>query len=261
MSVDLIQYAGLAQSILQGSTPYSSAKRAISSLFAAQTNLSRFEHLCLRLTVIDSYYSTNMSKRYYGIEDIGLALQRIGPADDDITQFFLDYITNPPSSSEANAFFSAVYGINKSGDRSKRAQSLISKYGYFQTVYRFPIFDTLARKSYAKLSRLYPDQIRRCRKLDDIQEFFQCLRELNKTIDSYDKMDNLLWLMGKVAEGNLSLIINRDKYVALTVHCGQKLSLPLLQNLAANGSTARGILGEDLCAFISFVGNLDTANG
>ncbi len=250
--------ASLAQRILHGKTPYAVAKRAISTLFSVDTSLPRLEQLCLRLTVIDSYYSTNMSKRYYGVEDVGSALQSLRATDTDLVGFFLDYIKSPLASSEGRRLFEMTYGMDKHGRSSKRAQSLISKYAYFLTNYQFPIFDTLARQSYVTLSKAFPDQVDPCVRPGQVGHFFASLSVLNESIGSFDALDNLLWLMGKVVEGNLSLILPRDNYLRLINHCKGPTSLSTLCRLASIDSNGPAILGEDLCTFVGLVAAADT---
>jgi hypothetical protein len=253
VSTKLVEHAQLAQSILHYGTPYAFAKKAIRSLFSNSTMPSYQEMISLRLTVIDSYYSTNMNKRYYGIEDISSSLQRIAEADAELESFFLSYIRSPKSFSRGVDLFNAIYGIDKSGDPAKRAQSLISKYAYFVTNFRFPIYDSLAKKSYQRLSKTYPKTVTPCKGIDDVNQFFQCISELNLIFKDFDLMDNLLWLIGKVKEGNLSLIIIRADYEALMSICNGPLSYHELVDISENNGKASSILGQELVRFIQFV--------
>lgn len=254
---ELIQYAELARSILGNSTPYSFTKRAIRSLFETSTSLSYQELTALRLTVIDSYYSTNMNKRYYGIEDITSALVEAGADNGELSNFFLDYIQHPSPDRKGSKLFNGIYGINKDGKPAKKAQSLISKYAYFITNFHFPIYDSLAKGSYRRLSKVYSDIVQPCSKIDDdVDRFFECIGRLNLLFKNYDLLDNLLWLIGKVKEGNLSLIMKRSGYEALTDICKGKLSYEQLIALSAEGGMASSIIGNDLCSFINFVRQL-----
>jgi hypothetical protein len=63
---DLIKYSILANKLLNNETRYNSNKTIISEVF----KIVYPSKVQFRLTVIDSYYSTQMSKRLYGIEDI-----------------------------------------------------------------------------------------------------------------------------------------------------------------------------------------------
>lgn len=66
MNNTLVKYSSLANKILNNETRYKTNKAIISEVFT-MNNPNKVQ---FRLTVIDSYYSTQMSKRLYGIEDI-----------------------------------------------------------------------------------------------------------------------------------------------------------------------------------------------
>lgn len=65
----MINYSNLAQNILQQETMYQANKKIIQDIFIAPSVTFK-DTIQFRLTVIYSYYSTQMSKRLYGIEDI-----------------------------------------------------------------------------------------------------------------------------------------------------------------------------------------------
>jgi hypothetical protein len=256
MQIEIRTYAELARTILSGTTPYSAAKRTIQSLFESPPKLPYLEAVALRLTVVDSYYSTNMSKRYYGIEDIAVSLQNIGPSDDQLSIFFRDYIQRPLAHEEGRRLFAGVYGINKKGDQKKRAQSLISKYGYFQTRFQFPIYDSLAKQSYRRLSIASPIQVPTCKRLDDPGEFFAAISKLNAMTHDFDLLDNLLWLIGKVKEASLSLVVSRKAYLKLLSCTSSPMTYDLLVKIGRSKTEASSVLGKDLCAFIAFTRSL-----
>ena len=66
---EIKEMANLAEEILK-STPYSEDKTDIRKFFEKDFGFSYQEIVKIRLTVIDSYYSTNMSMRYYGIKEL-----------------------------------------------------------------------------------------------------------------------------------------------------------------------------------------------
>lgn len=74
---NLIKYSNLANKILNNETKYKTNKAIISEVFT-MNNPNRVQ---FRLTVIDSYYSTQMSKRLYGIEDIVKELIKYSDAE------------------------------------------------------------------------------------------------------------------------------------------------------------------------------------
>lgn len=62
----------ITQKILNNNTPYINDKMIIQSFF----NKDKIEKdkLIQQLTILDSMYSTNMGKRYFGIEEIADAI-------------------------------------------------------------------------------------------------------------------------------------------------------------------------------------------
>ena len=78
---ELLAMAKVAKSILNDNTPYLRDKFLIRTLFTSSSDLPNSDLVILRLTVIDSFYGTNMSKRYYGVEDLGHALLSLGHDD------------------------------------------------------------------------------------------------------------------------------------------------------------------------------------
>ena len=95
--------------------------------------------------------------------------------------------------------------------------SLISKYLYFLTTYQFPIYDNLVKISYPLIKRKYSElAIKDLNDNFDIS-YFENLKHLNSitATNDFNKLDNLLWLFGKLTEGSLSLIINKQNYLQL----------------------------------------------
>src|SRR5690606_32084798 len=113
--------------------------------------LSLSDIVILRLTVIDSYYSTQMNKRIFGIEDIANKIEEF-KTDDFLKKQCEIFLDNPTkSNSDISRLFEDKFGIHKNGNESGQAASLISKYLYFLMDYKFPIFDSLAIESYKTL--------------------------------------------------------------------------------------------------------------
>ena len=69
MTTDIKFYSEIANQILHKKTDYFKDKQIIKKIFTT-TGDDHQENIRLRLTIIDSYYSTNMNRRYYGIEHI-----------------------------------------------------------------------------------------------------------------------------------------------------------------------------------------------
>ena len=118
---------------------------------------------------------------------------------------------------EIAELFANKYGIRKNGTNAGSAQSLISKYAYFITNYKFPIYDNLVQIAFPLIANKFPSL-----KLSNLPKkfeysYFQQISELNivSNINNFDTLDNLLWLFGKLKEGSFSLILNKDKYKKL----------------------------------------------
>lgn len=93
------------QTLFAGSG-YSSNKRAISKLFentneyvVANENKNKEEikaDILLRLTVIDSMYSTQMGKRYYGLDDLAKAIYAVQQEKHrPLKELFVDFAASP----------------------------------------------------------------------------------------------------------------------------------------------------------------------
>jgi hypothetical protein len=253
---ELAHYARLAQLVLLQDVPYKFDKAVLASLFSSQLLPGHEQMIALRLTAIDGYYSTNMSKRHYWIEDIVAAFAKAGADDSSLKAFFLDYIESPVTGSPGSSLLNSTYGITKGGAPSNRAHSLLSKYAYFLTNGCFPIYDTLVRESYNRLSKRFPDTFAPCPNLDDVDVFFQRFSVLRADFGDFDLLDNLLWLLGKVSSGSLSLVLSKERYVLVRQSVKGELSGVALADTARQDNRARAALGPDLCEFIEFAQTL-----
>ncbi|MDA3048377.1 hypothetical protein [Campylobacter sp. JMF_08 NE1] len=195
--MELKEFIKLSVNVLKDKTPYIEQKNLISDIF------EKTENILVRLTIIDSLYSTQMNKRLYGLNDLANEIGKIKDLDKEI-QNFKD---NKPN--KISKLLDEKYGIKKSGREFGQARSLISKYIYFATNYNFPIEDRLVKKvlnavlKYFGYSEIDMDK-------NDI------LRELIIFCDNceikYSDFDNLLWLLGKIKEGSLASIVDKEKY-------------------------------------------------
>lgn len=213
MKVEALNYkANLAHDILNTETQYKSNKLIISNTFNRPLDSDFLNVVKNRLTIIDSYYSTQMNKRLYGIDDLAEGLSKY---DDDLLKLEVEkFLNNPLSENIINKLFRGHYGINKSGKSSGKAISLISKYLFFLTDYKFPIYDSLAELS---LKLLKEHNLVNYDKLNPIQNFYLTIVNINKTnqINDYEKLDNLLWLLGKLSSGSFTLLMSKSRYMDL----------------------------------------------
>jgi len=209
-------YADLAQKILGGDTAYYHDKKMIANIFQAKKGKD-FDKIKLRLTIIDSYYSTQMNKRFFGIEEIAEKILAVSKNDEELINKFKNFIENPNEEMKILELFKTKFGCKKTGEQSGVAPSIISKYAYFLTNFKFPIYDNLAKEGYKLICKKYPNL--ELRKLNDnnIVNYFENISNLNKitNINNYDKLDNLLWLYGKLTQGSFSLILHKKDYLKL----------------------------------------------
>lgn len=224
---------------------YSVDKTSIENIFN-NTKENTKENILARLTVIDSMYSTQMGKRYYGLDELATVISSFNNLE-ELTEKFLKsprlYKSIFKCKVEGKKLFSLIpttrevslfnekYGINKNGEDSGVAISLISKYLYFLTGYKFPIYDSIAIEMFPKLWAYCGfDVSPRIKPLfnkdenygeETISLFVNAINslvdklELNNEPRKYDIVDRILWYAGKICRGNLSLIISQDEYTAL----------------------------------------------
>ena len=211
----LKDYANLAQRILEDENiGYLKNKISISRRFEEEI-FGDPKELISRLTIIDSHYSTQMNKRLFGIEEIAEAIKEI--EDSDLKNKAINYFNNNENREFFNTLFGKKYGYNKKGEQTKKAPSLISKYLYFLTEYNFPIYDNLAKESYESIRKMYRNYGLESLGNNYNENYFEKISKLNgiSEINDFDKLDNLLWLMGKIKRGSFSLILNKNKYLEL----------------------------------------------
>lgn len=237
------EYTDIAFNILQSDTTYIRSKNIISDIFKISKE-DRFETIIFRLTIIDSYYSTQMNKRLFGLDDLASQLTKITNDDNSLKAKSIEFIDDTSVSNGIKELFKNKYGIRKTGHDAGQAASLISKYLYFLTDYKFPIYDNLARNSYSLIQKKYP-QLNICylKNTFDIS-YFDYLKQLNTLteINDYNKLDNLLWLIGKLTEGSFSLILNRERYLNLV----QKINIPKGTKSKKSDELIRDFIKKDL---------------
>lgn len=216
----LEDYAVLAHNILNSETQYLSNKGIISELFN-DTPINNFESIVKnRITIIDSYYSTQMSKRLYGIDELAKAISVY--SDVALKTETAKFLNSLSEDNLISTLFLKEYGIDKSGKPFGKAISLISKYIYFLNDGNFPIYDSLAIDSYKLLKK--NSLITTITTINE-DNYFDYIKRLNSAtnINDYEKLDNLLWLIGKLSKGSFSILMNKSKYESLIKDLSVKL--------------------------------------
>ena len=197
------------------------------------------QSVMLRLIVIDSLYSTNAAYSYFSFEDMASAIIKLGN-EENAANYFKEIAEG---GKDEKGLFSHKYGIRKNLADGSKQMSLMSKYAYYALLQTpetytlgFPIYDSLAIEMYPEV----------CKKLsinphikggdnkkgyvNDIEKYISALNELrcsifndNKTYkgyQQYDLLDAYLWRMGKINNGNYSLLFNKNEYKAFIKNIG-----------------------------------------
>ncbi len=258
--------ACLARKILNNNTPYSFNKQMIQRVFTEPfREFDQYKRVYLRLTVIDAYYTTNATKHHYNIEEIANSLARYN--DDNLKSKFANFISNPTNNHEIFLILDGQYGINQAGP--SRCTSLISKYAYFLTDLKFPIYDGNARESLNTLKKAgFFDQIgNNWNNGNNILNFFFNISHVNdQYFNDFDLLDNLLWLIKEVRDGKFHLFLRREQYMNLVNLIGNKIEFHSVLNALNNNQNFFNFMNDelpDLLRFIRFVStmNINECNG
>ncbi len=197
---------------------YSSNKELIKKQFKTNvsynvnSNENVVSNIYMRLSLIDYFYSTNMGRTFDSIYDMSKKINNIGDVEKQ-KEHFNKFLKNPmDKETYEDSIFSKQFGYRKKIKEKNgiHAQSLLSKYAYFLLDGDYPIYDDLAKKSMEQLISM---------KIKNIKSFYDQIKILKEELkdNSYDDLDRLLWLLGKVKKGSYSLIINRENYEKLYI--------------------------------------------
>ena len=196
------------------------------------------EHLCSklslilnRLALIDNMYSTQMRMRPYGIGELAEAISLFGAdsqlkglfaaflVDHDIAHF--DYLKakmkfyRDGKGNTSSNLFEEGFGVESHNASNKRAWSLITKYAYFLTDSNFPIYDSLVKGMIPIFWKLCILGTTLPNYEKSIVDYIVVIDRLRAALGvlSYDEFDFLLWSVGKILKGNLSLILSMEDYL------------------------------------------------
>ena len=206
---------------------YNNQRVLISQLFTnGEYNVGT---ILLRLTVVDSLYSTNAAYSYFSFDEIAEIIMNLG-GEEDARNYFYGIARGKK---DEKGLFCEPYGIQKNLAEGSKQMSLLSKYAYYcllQVPQRyplgFPIYDRLAKETYPivckmlgivpieKLPPLETPSIEKyVRCLDQLrQELFSTKRDLFYGYQQFDILDAYLWRMGKFNDGNMSLLVGWKEY-------------------------------------------------
>lgn len=204
---------------------YFNQRAIINSIFSSEDY--SIGVIILRLTVIDSLYSTNASYSYFSFDEMAQAIWKLGSRK-DAREFFADIVRGK---NNGQALFDKKYGIRKNLDDGGMQNSLLSKYAYYELLQDknyhlgFPIYDSLARemcpKTYKSITggKLSSFSDESTPKIKDYVDNLNTLRDklfgnedLFMGFQQFDILDAYLWRMGKFNGGNLSLLLDKPDY-------------------------------------------------
>lgn len=211
--------------IMPDKAGYINQRALINSLFE-QESYGRGQ-VMLRLTVIDSLYSTNAAYSYFSFEEMAERIIGLGSRDEARRYFY----SIACMGNDTARLFDEPYGIQKDLLEGSKQMSLLSKYAYYELAQQpeqfplgFPIYDRLAKITYPVVCRqlgLKPIEKMTEMSSPAIEVYVKCLNQLRQALfggeqlfagkyQQFDILDAYLWRMGKFNEGNLSLLLGRE---------------------------------------------------
>ena len=191
--------------------------------------------ILLRLTVIDSLYSTNAAYSYFSLEEMAEKIAELG-SETQAREYF-NYVLENEDDRE---LFSKHYGFRKNLSEGSQQMSLLSKYAYYAMLQDpksyplgFPIYDSLAKEAYptvCKMLGVTPVEKFSSLETPKIKKYLNAIKQLKREFfpddnlfegyQQYDILDAYLWRMGKFEHGNLSLLLSKDDYVKFIKNLG-----------------------------------------
>lgn len=199
----------------------------------------------LRLIVIDSLYSTNAEYSYFSFEDMAEKIVRLEINGEGAEDYFYGLVEGKK---DEESLFSSKYGIRKNLKEGSLQTSLMSKYAYYLLLQNpgnkyplgFPIYDSLAIKMYPKAMAKATGNAKKskhstiCEYIAELNELRQLIFEQNEGLyggfQQYDLLDAYLWRMGKIDNGNFSLLFNRADYEKFITKLGLNISNEDIKN-------------------------------
>lgn len=226
---------------------YINQRTLISSLFKGEYNRGQ---IILRLTVIDSLYSTNAAYSYFSFEEMADKIYALGGneaspvAKQKAVRDYFYLIAK--GGKDDRGLFGEPYGFQKNLSEGSRQMSLLSKYAFYELLQDkesyplgFPIYDRLAKEAYPLVRKMLGEKSYYSMPQSDslsIEQYIACLAQLRTALfddeklfmpkgakhafQQYDILDAYLWRMGKFSDGNLSLLLGREDYAKFIGNLG-----------------------------------------
>ena len=236
-SKDMILCDGELDKFLCGKNyiPYIQQRMELNKAFTVYAPYS-YPAIKLRLTLLDSLYSTNAKYSYFSIDEMSCEIYKLGTEQDAINYFN----AVAQGGKDTRDLFSKNYGIHKNLKDGNKQPSLMSKYAYYElctigksvTNLGFPIYDKLVVDIYPKVCDVL--QIVKHNEIkESIEKYVSALNDVRRKIfddnslqfgmmQQYDILDAYLWRMGKINKGSFSLLLNKCDYIKFIENIGLK---------------------------------------
>ena len=228
LSGEIVSLRGLQPSTPSSVNGYVSQRSIIYDVFDKTSGPQySLPSIVLRLTVIDSLYSTNARYSYYSIDQLAEEIKSLG-SEQDASKYFYDIVRG---GEDTENLFSKPYGLRKNLDAGNTLMSLVSKYAYYALLLDvksyplgFPIYDSLVMEVYPKVcENLEIETILVKNVSPNINDYVSALNgvrialfgnndALFNDFQQFDILDAYLWRMGKFGNGNYSLLLNKADY-------------------------------------------------
>lgn len=227
---------------------YIEQREMIDKLFSEQKEGAERRLLLLtRLSLLDALYSTGVNRYHpYAVVDIAEAIDKLG-TDDEYVATLATWLDNlDDQQSKALELFNRRFGDLTDNSEEKKekwekgtcAISLLSKYSYY--LFRqykdkypsgFPIYDSLAKESYARVLAYMGEEAKTCPKGvgSTIVSYLKAIKALGTVLwgsdeeyvgykysmQRFDLLDTYLWRLGKLNKASYSLLLPRGDFAKI----------------------------------------------
>ncbi len=227
---------------------YIEQREMIDKLFSEQKEGAERRLLLLtRLSLLDALYSTGVNRYHpYAVVDIAEAIDKLG-TDDEYVATLATWLDNlDDQQSKALELFNRKFGALTDNSEEKKekwekgtcAISLLSKYSYY--LFRqykdkypsgFPIYDSLAKESYARVLTYMGGKVKTCPKGvgSTIVSYLKAIKALGVALwgsdeeymkckysmQRFDLLDTYLWRLGKLNKASYSLLLPRGDFAKI----------------------------------------------
>lgn len=227
---------------------YIEQREMIDKLFSEQKEGAERRLLLLtRLSLLDALYSTGVNRYHpYAVVDIAEAIDKLG-TDDEYVATLATWLDNlDDQQSKALELFNRRFGALTDNSEEKKekwekgtcAISLLSKYSYY--LFRqykdkypsgFPIYDSLAKESYARVLTYMGGKVKTCPKGvgSTIVSYLKGIKALGLVLwgsdeeyvgykysmQRFDLLDTYLWRLGKLNKASYSLLLPRGDFAKI----------------------------------------------